>query len=357
MGAITDSQPERMREIVPSKSNKTARARVAVTRGSTISKVDVCEGSIGEMVVYQFGRHVAVPLLFLILLFLVSSAPLVAAETWIKLDSPNAEIYTDAGENKGRRMLDRLEFLRYAFEQMGVSPPQSSEPLRVFYFESPRLFRRFTSGTNNTGSFLGDLRQSYIILYEHDGDRRVLSHEFGHYLLRDVQQNAPAWLEEGFAEYCSTVDVGDDGIEFGHAPSFRLETLRRRRWLEPNAFLRLTSDNLHQNEDKSDVFYAQSWAFVHMLTMSSDYRDGMPKFLDALRSGASQHTAFRRAFQKTPEQGLADLRDYILGDRRPILVVKSPFEGSRKWPARKLSASELQRALADLADHAARAAS
>jgi tetratricopeptide (TPR) repeat protein len=67
------------------------------------------------------------------------------------------------------------------------------------------------------------------------------------------------------------------------------------------------------------LFYAESWALVHMLNLAPAWRDGMPAFIVALSAGRPSSDAFESAFGRSIDAALADLRRY-LGAMRPVTV-------------------------------------
>ena len=44
------------------------------------------------------------------------------------------------------------------------------------------------------------------------------------------------------------------------------------------------------------MFYAESWALVHMLNLAPDYREHLPQYVMLLANGTDAPEAFRMAF-------------------------------------------------------------
>jgi hypothetical protein len=79
-------------------------------------------------------------------------------------------------------------------------------------------------------------------------------------------------------------------------------------------------DSPYYNEfEKAGLFYAQSWALVHMMNLAPEYRRSMPQFVDLVGAGAPAELAFEKAFSRNLEQGLDDAARWIRQPRMPVL--------------------------------------
>jgi tetratricopeptide (TPR) repeat protein len=263
-----------------------------------------------------------------VLCALAAGVPALAG--WIRLESPHFELYTDAGPGRGRSMLERLEVVRHAFASAPGAPVLGPLPARVLLFASPGAFRPLRPSESTVGFFQGGPERNYIVLHwAGEQTERVAAHEYVHLLLNHTTVTLPRWLEEGTAEFYSTLRAEGDSLAVG-APIFtHLQTLRRTSWLDASTLAGVTQDSpFYHQPDKAALFYAQSWALVHMLNLSEGYRGALPRFVELLDRGTP--AAFQQAFGKTLEAALQDLERYVAAGR--FTVIRIPLEplGSRQ---------------------------
>jgi tetratricopeptide (TPR) repeat protein len=194
---------------------------------------------------------------------------------WLQLTSPNFEVLTDAGERAGRDLASQMEMIRYVFEPVGVSPL----PVRVVLFRSESGFNPYRQASSTKGFFQSGPDRNYIVLVQSDEEtRRVAYHEYIHLVLNHSSGPLPKWLEEGAAEYYSTISPrGSPGrsptanrLAVGLPIRNHLSLLARSRRLSAREMAAVSEDSpLYNEADKVGVFYAQSWAVVHRI-----YSDG-----------------------------------------------------------------------------------
>jgi tetratricopeptide (TPR) repeat protein len=114
-----------------------------------------------------------------------------------------------------------------------------------------------------------------------------------------------------------------------------MNLLLARPWLTA---AQLTAERLAVPEKEQDVeqaenmFYAESWALVHMLNLSPNYRDHMPQFVMLLAAGTDGSEAFRTAFGRDFAKALADLPGYLKKIRSVQLDIPPPAKYSAAPP-------------------------
>ena len=87
--------------------------------------------------------------------------------------------------------------------------------------------------------------------------------------------------------------------------------LESRPLLDLRTLLAVTSDSPYYNESgKLSIFYAQSWAFTHMLALDKPYSAQFPDFLKLVSSGVASTDALLRVYGKSLEQMESDLKQY-----------------------------------------------
>ncbi|HLL74352.1 MAG TPA: tetratricopeptide repeat protein, partial [Pyrinomonadaceae bacterium] len=129
----------------------------------------------------------------------------------------------------------------------------------------------------------------------------VQNHEAVHLLLAATARRVPDWLNEGLAQYYSTLRVSDGGATLG-APVARHAALLRQargRLMPPARLFQIDRGSRDYRAGAArDLFYAQSWALVHYLASTDGGRGHLRlfRFLEMLASGMELEESFRRAF-------------------------------------------------------------
>ncbi len=223
------------------------------------------------------------PFLVAFLACLLAAIP--ARADWLRLRGTHTELLTDAGEKEGRRALNRLEQIRAIMPSSGVD---SDRELRVVLFDSEKEFREYAPGETTAGLYQSGLERDYIVTYAGGELPRVVTHEFVHFLLNQTPAPLPHWFEEGTAELYSNAQINSKRVRIGKELEAHMDLLLARPWLTA---VQLTAERPVLPEKEQDIeqaenmFYAESWALVHMLNLSPNYRDHMPQFVMLLAAG------------------------------------------------------------------------
>ena len=259
---------------------------------------------------------------------------------WIRLTTPTSELLTDTPERSARETLARLSRIESLF---ATHPTQ---PLRIFLFSSEKEFRDFAPSPTAAGFFQTGRERDYIVLHAGASPERVIAHEYIHALLNRSPVPLPLWFEEGTAEFYSTVQFPRGNLLVGTPIPAHLATLASAPWLD-SATLSAVAPRVLDERTRSGVFYAQSWALVHMLNLAPNYRPGTPRFAELLASGSDPTASFEQAFGRPLERALSDLRNYVRQVNPAALA--GPATPPATAAAGALTAVDAQLARADLA--------
>src|SRR6202050_3448563 len=143
-----------------------------------------------------------------------------AGETqWVEVRSPNFSVITDAGEKRGREVAMRFEQMRGVFGAlMTKANVNLPVPLQIVAFRNTKEMRQVAPLFNGKPTQLAGLFQeggdrNFIMLdMSVENPWAVVFHEYAHQLMNgNLQGELPAWFEEGFAVYFSSIEV--DGKE------------------------------------------------------------------------------------------------------------------------------------------------
>lgn len=273
-----------------------------------------------------------------------------AEDRWLRLNSPHFEVFTNSGAGTGRDVLRRLEQIRNVFEARTGRGSLTPLPVRVFVFRNETDFQPYQVKQNAAGYYQSGHARDYIAMQATGTDTyRVVYHEYTHLLLRHAGYHVPVWFNEGTAELFSTADVGSTEVRVGDLIPAHLATLRDERMLDIPTLTSVDHDSAYYNErGKTGIFYAQSWALIHMLNFAPEYRAGLANFIQFILAGEDPGRSFQQAFGRSTAVVLQDLKAYLRGARFEGVR----FQGSKfdvgKVPANPVAGADAQLALADL---------
>jgi tetratricopeptide (TPR) repeat protein len=303
--------------------------------------------------------------LVLCLLSPAPASPREEADKWTSVQSRNFLLVGNASEREIRKVAARLEQFREAFVRLlPVNHFDSSVPLTVIVFKTDAAYRPFEplyggQSTGVVGFFQSNPDVDYITLSvdrKHVRSADALAfHEYVHLLVRNSFGHAPLWFNEGLAEYYSTFDISDGNkkVTLGKSLSYRLQTLRERELVPLEQLLKIDDSSPYYTEqDKRNLFYAQSWALIHYL-LSSPRRPQLSAYLQLLAKGMEVETAFRQAFQSDFATLETELRAYLRLDKLPrqVITFDKRLEFDTLTRSVPLSEAEAQFYLGDLLLH------
>ncbi len=261
----------------------------------------------------------------LLLLVCAAGATAQAKDAWRSLRSPNYLFVGDASEPDMQQVARRFEQFRTVFAAQfpaaGLTAPvativvvfkddESYKPFRPLYQQTPADF---------AGYFKSGLDVNYVAL---PLGRRVedayakIFHESVHLLIDSRARRVPDWFNEGLAAYYSTFELSDADARAvaGKPIDEYVRTLRARPLLPLAALFAIErgSPDYHAS-DKSNIFYAESWALVHYLISGRGGARQLQilRYLELLAAGVAAEDSFRKAFQVSYADMEQELRAYV----------------------------------------------
>lgn len=112
----------------------------------------------------------------------------------------------------------------------------------------------------------------------------AIYHQYTRSLLRENLRWLPLWFSIGFSEFFANTRFQDGKFYVG-APSARVNNARNRSLLAMTEFIAVKPDYIPRTE----VFYVQSWALIHMLMMKpNDEGKSLQRFVSRLEAGKAQ---------------------------------------------------------------------
>ena len=282
---------------------------------------------------------------------LFSAADVYSQSKWIRIQSPNFEAYSSAGERETRDALRYFERVRDFFLQVNRREPPKPVPVYVIVFGSEKEYAPYRINEFAAAYYFGGADRDYIVLGR-TGDQaaQVAVHEYVHLVARHAGLKFPPWLNEGLAELYSTVRMQGDKALVGDPILGRFQALFSEKWVPLSVILSAGQDSPYYNEkSKAGSLYSEGWALVHMLQLSPDYVSKFPEFLNTVQNGMDSAAAFEKVYGKTVSAVEKDLEAYIRGNQfyARLYPVKLA-SGRENYPATPAPMFEVKLALAGL---------
>lgn len=259
---------------------------------------------------------------------------------WMRVHSPHFTAAGNASFQDIRAVLLELEGFRAALARTLPGLRVTSErPVTVVVFRDERAFAPFKPAAATgerrgdvVGYFLSTREASYMVVAMHRDMRRTfqhLFHEYTHYVVHQNMGRVPGWLNEGLAEYYSTLraDLRAGRSILGEPSPVRLSTLNGGRLLPLRDVLTYdASGAVAHPPERAAAFYAQSWALVHYLQHAETGRHAtrVGAYLEAVGRGDAVEDAVAAAFGMPIEELESRLLAYIRRGSYPHRVLEEP---------------------------------
>jgi tetratricopeptide (TPR) repeat protein len=286
-----------------------------------------------------------------LLLALGSARPIFSAEQWLKIASTHFELYTTAGEKKGREAVLYFEQVRSLFEKIAKPGEASKTPVRIVAFQSEKQYKPYRLNQAADAYYVGGPGRDYIVMKSiAPEDYPVALHEYFHLIVQHSALRLPVWLNEGMAEIYSTAKPVGKRVQIGEILPGRFREMQTNRWLDLDTLLSVKRGSpLYTEKDPAGMFYAESWALAHMLYLSNEYWQKFADFLMQVRPDETQAATFQRVYGKSLAEVTHDLEQYLRGTLFNAAVFNVKLEKSAEEPdVRPATAVESDLALAEL---------
>ncbi len=275
----------------------------------------------------------------------LSAIPLAAASPiWYRFQSGAWELSTDAGERRGEELLVKLAgsypLLRGAAAELSSAPATPRRRVRVVLFRSARDFQPFRRGEANRGLHLSGAECDWILLPDSGGETlRAARHELVHLMLRHARRTPPPrWVEEGLADYYSTLEHAGGRLRLGKAPGAHARLLKDEAWLDAPRLMTLRpGEDGEADARTAALFYAESWAVVRWMMLEGGGSAKAAAFLALLASGRDQGAAFQETYGVAFQAGIERARLLLerlpadaAADVRPVTAGVAPAAVSRE---------------------------
>ncbi len=288
-------------------------------------------------------------------------------ETWRSVRTNNLLVIGNADPEKLRQVAAWLEFFHSAFARLvSRNVLDSSVPTRVVVFRDEASFVPFKPlyqgrPANVAGFFQPGDDVNYIAISLDPSERDPFStafHEYVHLHLKDNVPGVPLWLNEGLAEFYGSIQFSGGEAVLGAPLAHYIQLLRGQELLPLTTLFTINSNSPHYNEqDKSGIFYGESWALVHYLMLGGDSgrQDQFKRFLQQVGRGDAPGKALQDSFGMNIAAVENELKAYVRrGEFSALRIASADPQAYASYTAMQrssLSDAEANYYLGDLLFH------
>ena len=253
-----------------------------------------------------------------LLLLTLFATPLSAADIWTRLTTAHFELLTTAGEKRGRELILYFEQVRSFFIQAAPARNSTDFPIRIVVFRNEKQYKPYAPNEVAAAFYAPGRYRDYIVMGDADPEHLPAAvHEFMHLVIHHTGLNMPLWLNEGWADLYSTLKPVPGGKAMvGDLIPGRVQTLQNEKWLSFEALTSVNEKSQTYNEkNRAGIFYAESWALVHMLYFTPEYGSKFGSFVAAVVRGKTAAEACQLVYGRSSALVYADLQAYFRRNR------------------------------------------
>jgi len=250
------------------------------------------------------------------------------AETWSYASSDHFETFAAGDDAHAREIAAAFEGFHASFSQLFNVPGGRTAPrTKLIVFASAREFAPFRPQDNSIAFWLDTPVGDFIVMQAFDTSAMPTAlHEYTHLMVGRTGVQYPLWLNEGIAEFYSTMTRDGSKVRLGLPLPNAVDTLQRGGQLIPLPALFGMDDSSAEGRDAATAarFYAESWALTHMLVTSEPYRAGAMRAFEAIARGEGTMAALDAVYHRPVDAIWSDLKKYLLRFRFGSMSVELP---------------------------------
>ena len=256
-------------------------------------------------------------------------------DNWRSVRTNNLLVIGNADAEKLRQVAAWLEFFHSAFARLvSRNVLDASVPTTVILFRDEASFTPFKPlyqgrPANVAGFFQPGDDLNYIAISLDPSERDPFStafHEYVHLHLKDNVPGTPLWLNEGLAEFYGTMQFSGGEATLGAPLNHYIRLLREQEMLPLSTLFSIGTNSAHYNEqEKSGIFYGESWALVHYLMLgggtTSGRQEQFKRFLTQVSRGEPATKALEDSFGMSVATIEEQLKAYVRRGEFPALRI------------------------------------
>jgi len=237
-------------------------------------------------------------------------ASVLEGRTWSAVKTNHFVVYTK--RSGGDKIIRRLEQFRAELHGAGLVNSAKEGIVEVVVFDDEKQYFHYAP-PGSSGFFQSRGHYDFIGLLSTDPD--VIGHEYVHAAMSWTWPYAPAWIQEGLAEFYSTARTSARGIKVGGL-----------KWEYAGIIDRLSAQRLPELTDarsgliradrrETSELYGLAWGAVSLVETADVYRAGCDRFLTALSNGTGLTEALSKVYGVSSNRFADDLDHYLRSGR------------------------------------------
>jgi tetratricopeptide (TPR) repeat protein len=264
------------------------------------------------------------------------------AEQWTKIQTANFEIYTTASARRGIDAAQAFEQVRGLFVALKVSHPEKETPVRIIMFQNEREYAPYRPNELATAFYHPGTNYDYIVMSGLTSENYPAAvHEYVHVVIRHSGLKIPLAMNEGLADVYSTMKQVKGKVQIGSVLPGRLQLLQTTPLIPIPELLAVNQQSpLYNERNRASIFYAESWALMHMLLLSPEFSPKFGGFIELVQSDMDPLAALEKVTGRNARLLQNSLIEYISGNSFNAGVFDLKLEKlSAKpevWPANSL---------------------
>jgi tetratricopeptide (TPR) repeat protein len=296
-------------------------------------------------------RHLA----FAVAVFLAVPLARAAHEDWVEVRSPNFVVVSNAGEKRARKAALEFEQIRALFRQsIPVASAHPSPIITVMAVKDEASMHTlmpdyWTKGHVHPAGYFSFFLDQYYAAIQLDAQGanpyETLYHEYYHSLTMPFFPQLPLWVAEGLADFYGNTQISNKEAGLGYPDPILLGELKTGDFIPLETLFKVDQTSPYYNEEnKTSMFYAQSWALVHYLMIGDRmaHKQMFVNYLQALSEGMSEDEAAAKAFGDLKKLQSA-LLSYIRGFSFYYMKTPAPTKISDSdFKVRQISEAEAE---------------
>ena len=278
---------------------------------------------------------------------LLGSSAITSAKTdsWVQVTTPHFIVLSDSNEKQARHVAGQFERMRAVFQkQLPRARVDAASPIIVLAMKDKKGFQDLEPAAylargqaELAGLFLRTPDKNYVLLrLDAEGEHpfATVYHEYTHFVMSRADW-MPLWLNEGLAQFYENTDIGDKDVGLGKPSSENILLLRQKHLLPLSQLFAVDHNSpYYHEENKTSIFYAESWALTHYLEINDIQHNTqhLSEYLKMVGDKVDAVTAASRVFgnlddlQKVLEKYVAQMSFFYLKMPGATQVDDASFE-------------------------------
>jgi len=191
--------------------------------------------------------------------------------------------------------------------------PEAAPGIQAMLYRNKSEFQPFQLLSTSLGLYQSGPDKDWImVLDQGEASVRAARHEWVHMALHHTTPELPLWLEEGLAEYWSTLESSGGQVRLGRPVENHIRLLADRPWLTARELFGATKKaGAYLDDRRAGLLYAQAWAVVHLLAQHPGWKGRLEAYVATLAAGADGREAFRLTWGEDQEEAMEAARSWL----------------------------------------------